>query len=160
MQDLTTFLDRYFFYIWLGLGTILLAIFYFGGRAAMRKLGPIDLSKAVYVEKSASGYSATGLNKGLGGANKVLHVIITDTELIITTYLLMAFIAKRIDLMQRIPLENILHTEIQKKRVYSKLIVRYETGRGKMKDIVISSKNNEQIKRILDKHVQASESLT
>ena len=145
------FLDQYFFYIWLGLAAILMSVFYFGGRAAIRKLGPIDLSKAIYVEKSASGYSARALNSGLGGASKTVHIIITNQELILTTYLMLALIAEKIDLMQRIPLENIVHTEIRQKTFYSKLIVRYHDKNGKLKDIALASKNIDQIKGILDK---------
>jgi hypothetical protein len=153
MEQFTEFITNHFFSIWLVFAFIIFSIFFIGGRAAIRKLGSFDLSKAVYIEKSASGYSAKGLNSGLGGSRKTLHIIITDTELILTTYLMFAFIAERIDLMQRIPLNKIIHTEIQQKKFYSKLIVRYESDRGKLKDMVISSKNNVQIKMLLDKQI-------
>ena len=120
------------------------------GYLVSKKFGRIDLTKMIYCEKFASGYSPKAYNKGKGGVNRVLHIIITDHELIVKTSLFMAYLASRLDLMKRIPLEKIKQTELKDSRFYSKLIVRYETTEGKLKDVVLISKNNARIKLILE----------
>ena len=82
----------------------------------------LDLNKLVYSEKSASGYSTKSNKTKWGGASKVLHIMISDKELIIKTYLFMAYIAEKHDMLHRIPLENILSTEIKKGVVFSKSV--------------------------------------
>ena len=79
--------------------------------------------------------------------------MITDKELIIKTYLFLAHVAEKHDMLHRIPLENILKTEIKKGTVFSKLFIEFKGNNGESKEIVLMSKNNDQIKEILDKYV-------
>jgi hypothetical protein len=154
MNAFKDFLDAYFFQIWLGIAISLTLVFFFQGRAVLRKFGPVDFSKAIFIDNYASGYSPRAANMGKGGARKVLHIIVTDKELITTTYLMLAYIARRTDLMQRIPLERIRHVELKRTKFFEKLVVRFETAEGKLKDLVLSSKNNLQLKAILDEYVK------
>lgn len=153
MEQFTEFMDKYFFYIWLAMALWILSNFYFRGRAAIREFGSIDYSNIIYSEKSASGYSNTSWKTKRGGASKVLHILITDKELIIKTYLFLAYIAKRYDMLHRVPLENITSTALKRGAFSSKLHVTFTTIKGEEKEVVFMSKNNHQIKEILDKYV-------
>ena len=153
MEQFTRFMDKYFFYIWLIVAVTLISIFFIRGRKAIQMFSDLDLSNLVYSEKSASGYSTKSFRTKWGGASKVLHIMITDKELIIKTYLFLAHVAEKHDMLHRIPLENILKTEIKKGTVFSKLFIEFKGNNGESKEIVLMSKNNDQIKEILDKYV-------
>lgn len=153
MEQFTEFIEKYFFYIWLALALWIVLNFYFRGRAAIRQFGSIDYSTIVFSDKSASGYSNKSWKTKRGGASKVLHIIVTDKELIIKTYLFMAYIAKKHDMLHRIPLQNITCTSIKKGTFSSQLHVNFAIEKGEDKEVVLISKNNSQIKEILDRYV-------
>lgn len=147
------FLDKYFFYIWLFTAVTLVSIFFIRGKKAIQMFNDLDLSNLVYSEKHASGYSTKTFRTSWGGSSKLLHIMITDKELILKTYLFFAHIAEKHDLLHRIPIENILKTEIKKGTLFSKLIVQFKGQNNEKKEIVLMSKNNIQIKELLDKYV-------
>jgi|GEM_PF-4576532 len=151
MQQFIEFMNTYFFYIWLVMAVIVVSLLSIKGSKAIRMFSDLDLSNLIYSEKNASGYSTKSFRTKIGGASRVLHIMITDKELIIKTYLLFAYIAEKHDLLHRIPLENILSTEIKKGTRYSKLVVEFKGQHGEVKEIVLMSKNNIRIKEILDK---------
>mgnify|MGYP000719229333 CR=1 FL=1 len=153
MEQFNEFMDKYFFYIWLVMAVTLVSIFFIRGRKAIQMFSDLDLSNLVYSEKNASGYSTKSFRTKWGGASKVLHIIITGNELIIKTYLFLAHVAEKHDMLHRIPLENILKTEIKKGAILSKLFVEFTGQNGETKEIVLMSKTNRQIKEILDKYV-------
>lgn len=151
MQQFTEFMNKYFFYIWLVMGVTVVSLLFIQGRKAIRMFSDLDLSNLIYSEKNASGYSTKSFRTKRGGASRVLHIVITDKELIIKTYLFLASIAEKYDMLHRIPLENILSTTIKKGIIYSKLVVEFKGQGGEVKEIVLMSKNNIRIKEILDK---------
>lgn len=153
MEIFTEFMDKYFFYIWLVMAVTLVSIFFIRGRKAIQMFSDVDLNNLVYTEKNASGYSTKSFRTKWGGASKVLHIMITDKELIVKTYLFLAHVAEKHDMLHRIPLENILKTEIKKGSLLSKLFIEFKGQNGDVKEIVLMSKNNRQIKEILDKYV-------
>ncbi len=150
MGQFIEFIHNYFFYIWIVLVVTVVSLFFIKGRKAIQLFADLDLSKVLYSEKNASGYSTKSFRTKLGGSSKVLHVMITDKELIIKTYLLAAYIAQKHDMLHRIPLENIVNTEIKEGSFFSKLFIRFKGQQEELKEIVILSKNNYQIKEILD----------
>ena len=121
MEQFTQFMEKYFFYIWLVLVVTIISIFFIRGKKAIQIFSDLDLSNLIYSEKNASGYSTKSFRTKWGGSSKVLHIMITDKELIIKTYLFLADIAEKHDMLYRIPLENILSTEIKKGNIFSKL---------------------------------------
>lgn len=153
MQQFFDFMNEYFFYIWLIIAVTTISLLFIQGRKAIRMFSDLDLSHLIYSEKNASGYSTKSFRTKRGGASRVLHILITDKELIIKTYLLFASIAEKYDMLHRIPLENILSTEIKKGMIYSKLLVQFKGPGGEVKEIVLMSKNNIRIKEILDQYV-------
>lgn len=147
MQDTTFFM--YFLLIWAIGAVSIVTLFFIKGSKAIKMFDSLDLNRVIYSEKSASGYSTKSFRTRWGGASKVLHIIITDKELVIKTFLFLAYIAKRHDMLHRIPLENIVETRIEKGTFYSKLHVHFNVG-GEKKEVVLMSRNNERIKKILD----------
>lgn len=156
MKQFFEFIHEYFFYIWLLMAVTMLSVFSITGSKAMQLFEGIDWSKLVYSEKNASGYSTKSLRTKLGGSSKVLHVMITDKELIIKTYLLMAYIAKKNDLLHRIPLEKIVRTEINEAKRFTRLFIQFKGEQDELKEIVIISKNNYQIEEILNSTIVRS----
>ena len=153
MTNFIEFIDKYFVHIWLVLAITILSIFYVRGRKAIQMFADLDLSKIVYSEKNASGYSLQSYRSKRGGASSVLHIFISDKELIIKTSLLLAYIAEKNDLLHRIPLDNIISTEIKKRTIHSKLFVKFKNSAGEVKTIVLISRNNKQIKEQLDSNL-------
>ncbi len=152
MQHFIEFMDKYFFYIWLVMVVTVVSLFFILGKKAIQVFSDLDLSKLIYSEKNASGYSTKSFRTRWGGASRVLHIMITDKELIIKTNLFMAYIAQRYDLLNRIPLENMVRVEIKEGGFRSKLFVEFKEQGGEVKEIVLMSKNNFQIKEILDRY--------
>lgn len=150
MDQFIGFIDKYFFYIWLTIAVIMLSILFIRGKKAIQMFSDLDLSHLVYSEKSASGYSTKSFRTKWGGADKVLHIMITDKELIIKTHLFFAYVAEKNDMLHRIPRENLLKTEIKKGIVFSKLFIEFKGNNGELKEIALMSKNNNHIKEILD----------
>jgi hypothetical protein len=146
-------MEKYFLYIWIVLVASILVIFFIRGKAAMKMFENLDLSNVDYSEKNASGNSTHSFITKLGGANKVLHIIITKKELVLKTNLFMASIAKKSDLLHIIPLTNLVSTELKDGRIISKLHVRFTGVNGDGKEVVLMSKRNLEIKEILDKYV-------
>lgn len=153
MENFYDFMDHYFIYLWFVLMITIPTVFYIRGKTAMKMFENLDLSRVVYEEKSASGYSTKSFRTKHGGASKVLHIIITDKELVLKTYLFMAFIAQKHDLLHIIPLTNVIDTSLQNGRILSKLYVRFRGLNGEEKEVVLLSKRNQEIKIILDKYV-------
>lgn len=152
MAFFTAFMDKYFIYIWFVMAVWVVSNFYFRGRAAIRKLGSIETTTIIYSEKSASGYSNKSWKTKHGGASKVLHILITDKELIITTYPFLAYIAKKYDMLHRVPLKNIISVESKEGTLFSKLHVSFTSAEGEYKEVILMSKNNNQMKEILDRY--------
>lgn len=151
MQQVIEFITEHFLIIWLALVVTILTIFLFAGKQALKPFSDLDQCDLLYSEKHASGYSPGRVFLLSGSASKVLHVMITDQELVIKTFLFFAFIAKKADLLHRIPLKNIISTEVKKGSTHSRLIVRFKKDNEEIKEIAIMSKNNSEIQQILER---------
>lgn len=113
----------------------------------------LDLSHIVHSEKSASGHSKGVSRSRRGSAKNVLHIIITDKELVLKTYVLFAHQVKRSDLLHIIPLTKLIDIEVMPSNLPSKLSVKFLGPNGEKKEVVLVSKRNSVVKEILDKHV-------
>jgi len=153
MEQFSEFMSQYFIYIWF-VGVIsTFIIIYVRGRKAMEVFSSLNACNWVYVEKGVSGYSTKSFKTRWGGGSNVFHVLISDKELVIKTFLLFAYFAKRSDMLHRIPLHRISRVEIKKRAIISKLFIEFEGENGVSKEIVLMSDNNAQIKKILDPYI-------
>lgn len=156
MEKVIGFLNEFFFYIWLVIAVVIISLSIFRGYRALKSLGKLDMNHTFFNQKYASGYSKyAGKGMFLGkfaGANKCLHIIITDKELIIKTFLIFASFAQHYDMLHKIQLVEIVKTKIERDWLLRKtLLVRFKTKKGDFKEIVLISKHISQIKEILDK---------
>lgn len=145
---------KYFAIICLVGFLLAILLFVVNGMKAIRQFSDIDPNSIIYSEKWASGHSLKSFITKYGGANKVLHIIITDKELIIKTGVLLAFIANIYDLLHRIPLKNIEKTERKKGLLGPRLHVHFTDQTGKKKEIVLMSKNMEEIEGLLHQSME------
>lgn len=80
----------------------------------------------------------------------MLHIVITENELWIKTFMFMAYIAKKHDMLHRIPLSEITHTEIKDGAVFSRLHISFNDANGIGKKIVLMSKHNAKIRNLIE----------
>lgn len=94
------------------------------GRQVLKIFPDVSSEKILFKEKRASGFSRKSFITRLGGANRVLEVIITSEELWIRSPLLFAGVGDHSDLIHNIPLNNILKIE----RINNKVIISFKTA--------------------------------
>lgn len=120
IQQFQNFLDDHFLVVWcLGVG---LCLFGFAAMAWWQILrGPqfpsLSSVNVLHRERFASGCSHRSLITRLGGAKNMLHVVLTDTELWVTTFAYFRGVAGFYDLDHRIPLAEVTHIEDRGKSV-------------------------------------------
>jgi hypothetical protein len=120
IQQLQNFLDDHFFVVWcLGVAFCLV------GFAAMAwwqisrgpKFPSLSSVNILHRERFASGCSHRSIITRLGGAHNMLHVVLTDTELWVTTFAYFRGLAGFYDMDHRIPLTEVMHIEDRGKSV-------------------------------------------
>jgi len=153
MYEAIEFMENYFIYIWLSIMVLSITTLFILGKSALKMFDHLDLSHVVHSEKSASGYTSKSSISRRAGASRVLHIIITDRELVFKTNAFFAYPAKRHDLLQIIPLNRLIDTEVIQGGLLSKLSVKFLGPGGEKKEVVLISKRNSTVKEILDKHV-------
>lgn len=154
MEYFEEFMNKYFFYIWLFFAILLAYFLIIRGKKVLQLFSDLDLNNIVYSEKNASGHIVRSAQTRRAGVSKFLHVIITDQELILKTYLFFAHIANENNMLHRIPLQNIVALESKKEFMSSKLFIRFREVTGEEKVMVIQSKNIERIKAILEQYIR------
>lgn len=137
-------MERYaviFFAVWV-LMAIPSVIFALRGISKAKKtFDGVDNLPIKYREKGASGYSKKSFITRIGGANKVLDIILTDTELCIKgVNSLFSFIGSFYDLSHRIKRENILNIQ----KVKNQIEIKFITEAGKQTEVVLMLKNGDQ----------------
>jgi hypothetical protein len=120
LQQVQNFIDDHFFLVWcVGVAVCLLVFAAMAWRRISR--GPqfpsLATVKVLHRERFASGCSHRSLLTRLGGANNMLRVILTDSELWITTIAFFRGIAAFYDLDHRISLVDITSVEDRGKTV-------------------------------------------
>ena len=84
------------------------AMFYRGGRKAEKRFPDLSLRRIQFRERGASGHSKKSILTTMGGASRVLEVIVTDGELWIRgIWPMFTYIGTKYDLTHRIPVNHI-----------------------------------------------------
>ena len=143
MQDVDVF-----FIVWLTLGVFIFITLYIRGRKAMSIFPDIDSVQVNYRDKTASGYSTKSRITKMGGANKVLDVVVTDKELWLKSMLLFASIGDQYDLLHKIALSDISGINRQGK----KITVDFRTENTESKQVVIITKKPDDFLNALKKY--------
>jgi len=138
------FMEKYvviFFIVWLlsAIPTIIFAIR--GINKAKKTFEGIENQPSRFREKGASGYSKKSFITRMGGANKALDIILTDTELCIKGInAVFSLVGFYYDLTHRIRRDKILNIQKMKNKIEIKFI----SSTGKQTDVVLILKNGEQ----------------
>jgi hypothetical protein len=109
-QQVLNFIDDHFFLLWCLTVAYVLAAF---GLMAWRQAsnGPqfpsLETVNVLHRERFASGCSHRSLLTRLGGARNMLHVVLTDSELWVTTFAYFRGLTAKYDLDHRIPLADV-----------------------------------------------------
>ncbi len=132
---------KIFIAVW-ALMAIPAAIFVLRGINSVRKtFEGIDNQPIKYREEGASGYSKKSFITRIGGANKVLSIVLTDTELcIMGINSLFSFIGSFYDLSHRIKRKNILNIQ----KVKNQIEIKFTTKAGKETEVVLTLKDGDQ----------------
>ena len=111
-----------FFALWVGALLVTLAFFFLGGRKAEERFQGLDQQTIRFRERGASGRSHKSLVTKLAGANKVLDVIVTGSELWIKgIWPAFTYIGTKYDLSHRVPLDRVGPARIDGSSVFLKL---------------------------------------
>jgi hypothetical protein len=154
MEYIGEFLGKYLVFIWLGLAILLFSFLIIRGKKVLKIFSDINQNNVIFSIKNASGHIVKSIQTRRAGATKMLHILITDKELIFKTNIVFAHIAFENDMLHRIPLENIMEMEFKKGLISSKLYVKFRTIHGEEKVAVLQSKSNLRIQSILEQYVQ------
>lgn len=149
MKTFFDFLESYFMIIWLIGVCAIFAIFFFGGKKAMRLFESVDKSDVVYYKTGFSGKSDKSIITKMGGGSKVIHVQLTSNEFILRTTFFVAHAAKMADLLHRVPYSKINNIQLEGR----KLKVSFYVESGKTRTIELVSKSNQELKQELEKYV-------
>jgi hypothetical protein len=111
-----------FLALWFGTLFVILAVFFLGGRKAEERFQDLDQQTIRFRERGASGRSHKSLVTKLAGANRVLDVIVTGSELWIKgIWPAFTYIGTKYDLSHRVPLDRVGPARIDGSSVFLKL---------------------------------------
>jgi hypothetical protein len=120
MQPIQNFVEQNFFVVWcFGAASCLLVFGVMAWRqfAHGPKFPSLSSVNVLHRERFASGCSHRSLITRLGGAQNMLHVVLTDSELWVTTFACFRGLAGFYDLDHRIPLTDITSVDEKGKSV-------------------------------------------
>jgi len=137
-------LEKYvpiFLTVWLLMAIPAIIVAFRGIRKAKNTFEGVEHLPIVYREKGASGYSKKSLITRIGGANKVLDVIVTDTELCIKGInSIFSFIGSYYDLSHRVRRSSILSAQ----KVGRNVEITFVSAEGRQSDVVLFLKKSDQ----------------
>ena len=121
-----------------GIGMLLYV--YMRGRSILEDFPDLEDSEFVFIEDKASGYSNHSIRARKGGANKVLKIRVTEADLWLYSSTIFAFILKRVNLLHKVPLEDILSVDTEEYTV----IIRFYSE-GEETEVVLFSRYREEL---------------
>lgn len=105
--------------------------------------------KHIFSQNFVSAISLNPNKKNAGGAANSLTVQITERHMILKSPLLFSAFADATDLLNIIPLENIINIKTEQAFLRSKLYIEFMRKNGQKTEIVLRSKKNAEIENIL-----------
>ncbi|HPA35571.1 MAG TPA: hypothetical protein PLA16_04350 [Chitinophagales bacterium] len=138
MDSTFLFLVAWFLFL-----VIIITVFYITGKNALKIFPRVSSQDIIYLDYFASGYSTLSIDTKMGGASKVLQIIVTKDELWIKSNVFFAGIIEQYDLLHKIKLNDITCINKDKK----KIIINFNTNSNKSKQIVIVTKDQDKFIR-------------
>ena len=118
---------------------LILKTFYDRGKKALSIFPDINSVTIRYRDKTALGYSTKTWTTKIGGASRALDIVVTDEELWIRSFLLLAGITQQHDLVHRIPLHKIMGI----KQEGSSIVLDFKNDKDEKKQVVINTRDRE-----------------
>lgn len=118
-------------------GIVILKTFYDQGKKALSIFPDIHTVNVVYRDKTALGYSTRSWKTKFGGASRSLDIVVTDKELWLRSFLLLAGITKQHDLLHKIPLGRITSAKENKEGI----VLAFKGEKGEGKQVVINTRD-------------------
>lgn len=128
---------------------IMLKSFYDRGKKALSIFPDINSVTVKYRDKTALGYSTRSWQTKVGGTSRALDIVVTDKELWLKSFLLLAGITYQHDLVHKIPLSRIT----QVKETGSEIVLDFKNDKGEKKQVVINTRDKAEFLQSL--HHQA-----
>ena len=125
---------------------IMLKTFYDRGKKALSIFPDINLVTVRYRDKTALGYSTKSWQKKIGGTSRAIDIVVTDKELWLKSFLLLAGITQQHDLVHKIPLNRIIRV----KEKGSEIILDFKNDKGEKKQVVINTRDKAEFLRTLN----------
>lgn len=119
---------------------IMLKTFYDRGKKALSIFPDLNSVTIRYRDKTALGYSTKSWTTKVGGASRSLDIVVTDKELWLKSFLLLAGITQQHDLVHRIPLKKISRV----KRDGSTITLDFKNKKGEKKQVVINTRDGDK----------------
>ena len=119
---------------------VMVKSFYDRGKKALSIFPDMDSVRVRYRDKTALGYSTKSWTTKVGGASRALDIVVTDDELWLRSFLLLAGITQQHDLVHRIPLKKISSI----KRDGGTITMDFKSERGEKKQVVINTRDAEK----------------
>ena len=139
--------ETIFVLVWFIASVFIIMTCYTRGKKALSIFPPIETVNVKYRDKSASGYSTQSFKTKIGGASKLLDIVVTDNELWLKSKILLAGIGKINDLLHKIPLDKI--KDVEKNR--TKITVNFQTDNGEEKQVVLITKQMNEFLEVINK---------
>lgn len=130
---------KIFLFFWLCFVIFLNVLFYTKGKKVLKIFPPTSSKEFIYSDYFASGYSAKSLITKLGGASKLLHIIVTKNEVWIKSFTILAWIASEYDLLHKIEKSNITDIRVDKTGIK----LDFKDSKGNDKQIIIITRDKE-----------------
>ena len=134
----------------IGLTVVVFAIalviqFYQQGRKALSIFPDMGTVNVVYRDRTATGYSTRSWQTRIGGASRSLDVVVTDTELWVRSFLLLAGVAQQHDLIHRVKLSRISRIKEEGQSV----TLQFKNDKDQQKQVVINTRSRDDFVKAL-----------
>lgn len=126
-----------FLLIGISVSGIMLKTFYDRGKRALSIFPDINSVIVRYRDKTALGYSTKSWQTKIGGASRAIDIVVTDKELWLKSYLLLAGITQQHDLIHKISLSKISRV-MEKGR---EITLDFTNDKGEKKKLVINTRD-------------------
>lgn len=123
--------------VFIAIAVVMLKTFYDSGKRALSIFPDIKTVQVRYQDKTAMGYSTKSWNTKVGGASRVVEIVVTDKELWLRSFLLFAGITKQHDLLHKIPLHKIMKVRENN----GELTLDFKSEKGEPKQVVLNTRD-------------------
>jgi hypothetical protein len=126
---------------------VMLKTFYDSGKKALSMFPDVNSVKVAYRDRTASGYSTKSWKTKIGGASRSVDIIVTDKELWLRSFLLLAGITKQHDLIHKIQLNKIIRV----KESNGQITLYFKNDQGESKQVVLNTRDKTEFLQSIGK---------